>query len=365
MPQPDQSLKPTCVPMPKFHCTHCEQHIDAPEEMAGTHANCPTCGEEIQIPGAASILPLTSASDKNGIESPAKLAESGKGLPTKPSRRKSRWWRYFKYSLISFGMLLFGAFGGPFQTAGPADSMASYTMSRAFSIALSVFVVTAFWSIIAAVIGATLASAAFKKSFSTWASGIYLTLMLGMSALVCFADLSGINEHGRDKTQVKGMMIDQSGHLWITMNLFRINLDLPKTPKVTRVSAPIETREFIKGGSYDQAMIKDADYEVAIMRIERKAKVIDLEEIRSGSINDIKNSGVASGVQAKTGETQITGHDALWSELLYTVNGREWCTRSLVFANGGTLWIIGVTGDSSKTIGLWNKIMSSVSIGSR
>lgn len=42
-------------PMPKFHCTHCGQHIDAPEETAGTPANCPSCGGEILVPG----IPLT------------------------------------------------------------------------------------------------------------------------------------------------------------------------------------------------------------------------------------------------------------------------------------------------------------------
>lgn len=37
--------------MPKFHCIHCNQHIDAPEAMSGTHSTCPTCGGAIQVPG--------------------------------------------------------------------------------------------------------------------------------------------------------------------------------------------------------------------------------------------------------------------------------------------------------------------------
>jgi DNA-directed RNA polymerase subunit RPC12/RpoP len=37
--------------MPKFHCIHCGQHIDAPETMSGMNSNCPTCSGEIQVPG--------------------------------------------------------------------------------------------------------------------------------------------------------------------------------------------------------------------------------------------------------------------------------------------------------------------------
>lgn len=37
--------------MPKFHCIHCGQHIDAPDEMSGSVASCPSCGGEIHVPG--------------------------------------------------------------------------------------------------------------------------------------------------------------------------------------------------------------------------------------------------------------------------------------------------------------------------
>jgi len=33
-----------------FYCCHCAQHIDAPDEMGGTMAHCPTCGGEIHVP---------------------------------------------------------------------------------------------------------------------------------------------------------------------------------------------------------------------------------------------------------------------------------------------------------------------------
>ena len=36
--------------MPKFNCPHCTQSIDAPEELAGTEAECPTCGGAITVP---------------------------------------------------------------------------------------------------------------------------------------------------------------------------------------------------------------------------------------------------------------------------------------------------------------------------
>jgi uncharacterized membrane protein YhaH (DUF805 family) len=37
--------------MPKFHCIHCGQRIDAPETMAGVQSACPTCNGAIQVPG--------------------------------------------------------------------------------------------------------------------------------------------------------------------------------------------------------------------------------------------------------------------------------------------------------------------------
>ena len=36
--------------MPKFECPHCSQSIDAPDELTGTDANCPTCGGAITVP---------------------------------------------------------------------------------------------------------------------------------------------------------------------------------------------------------------------------------------------------------------------------------------------------------------------------
>jgi DNA-directed RNA polymerase subunit RPC12/RpoP len=44
--------------MPKFHCIHCGQHIDAPEETAGSQSACPTCGGAIEVPGIPKTHPL-------------------------------------------------------------------------------------------------------------------------------------------------------------------------------------------------------------------------------------------------------------------------------------------------------------------
>jgi len=36
----------------KFKCPHCQQSLEAPEEMLGTAINCPTCNGSIQLPAA-------------------------------------------------------------------------------------------------------------------------------------------------------------------------------------------------------------------------------------------------------------------------------------------------------------------------
>ncbi len=37
--------------MPKFHCIHCGQRIDAVQEWAGKQVNCPSCAGAIVVPG--------------------------------------------------------------------------------------------------------------------------------------------------------------------------------------------------------------------------------------------------------------------------------------------------------------------------
>lgn len=36
----------------KFHCTHCSQKLEAPEEGAGRSLACPACAKQIQIPAS-------------------------------------------------------------------------------------------------------------------------------------------------------------------------------------------------------------------------------------------------------------------------------------------------------------------------
>ena len=43
--------------MAKFHCIHCGQRIDAPDELAGTDANCPACGGAITVPALSATPP--------------------------------------------------------------------------------------------------------------------------------------------------------------------------------------------------------------------------------------------------------------------------------------------------------------------
>lgn len=62
--------------MPKFHCIHCGQHIDAPDEMSGTKASCPTCGGDIAVPKNPSILvgyPVQADNSKMKNEAPEGL----------------------------------------------------------------------------------------------------------------------------------------------------------------------------------------------------------------------------------------------------------------------------------------------------
>ena len=59
--------------MAKFHCVHCLQKIDAPDELAGSSADCPTCGGAIKVPPLTALSSPTpkptskGRSSKNGV----------------------------------------------------------------------------------------------------------------------------------------------------------------------------------------------------------------------------------------------------------------------------------------------------------
>jgi len=90
--------------MPKFHCIHCGQRIDASDELAGTHSSCPTCGGEIHIPvctitdtsttvyhhqDSPSTPPPLPASDDRATVRPNQLALIGKSRPKASGIRNS------------------------------------------------------------------------------------------------------------------------------------------------------------------------------------------------------------------------------------------------------------------------------------
>jgi len=55
--------------MAKFECPHCSQRIDAPEELAGTNAECPACGGAITVPNIDPVKP-SQPSLKVAVDSP-------------------------------------------------------------------------------------------------------------------------------------------------------------------------------------------------------------------------------------------------------------------------------------------------------
>ena len=60
----------------KFHCEHCEQRIDAPDELAGTDADCPACGEAITVPisGSKKQLPVLPEEEQRKLIQQEQLA---------------------------------------------------------------------------------------------------------------------------------------------------------------------------------------------------------------------------------------------------------------------------------------------------
>lgn len=47
----------------KFHCPHCSQHLEAPEEAAGTGFACPSCGQQIEVPMPAAAEARSTSSE--------------------------------------------------------------------------------------------------------------------------------------------------------------------------------------------------------------------------------------------------------------------------------------------------------------
>lgn len=75
----------------KFHCTHCGQSIDAPDELMGAEANCPTCEGEITVPTSVieRELPKQPEEEQNTLRQQAELAS--KSAPEKPVKKLPDW----------------------------------------------------------------------------------------------------------------------------------------------------------------------------------------------------------------------------------------------------------------------------------
>lgn len=74
--------------MPKFHCIHCGQRIDAPDQLAGTNASCPTCGGEIVVPDLPD-QPRTSIEHRHTSETTTPAKNPATSASVAPSRAEA------------------------------------------------------------------------------------------------------------------------------------------------------------------------------------------------------------------------------------------------------------------------------------
>ena len=59
------------MPDVTFNCPHCQQHIEAPEEMVGMSAQCPTCQKDFQVPASSPTPSLRTPPFKRSPASPS------------------------------------------------------------------------------------------------------------------------------------------------------------------------------------------------------------------------------------------------------------------------------------------------------
>ena len=67
--------------MPKFYCTHCGQHIDAPLELAGQSAGCPACSNQVIVPIAHASAKFYCTHCGQHIDAPLELAGQSASCP--------------------------------------------------------------------------------------------------------------------------------------------------------------------------------------------------------------------------------------------------------------------------------------------
>jgi DNA-directed RNA polymerase subunit RPC12/RpoP len=52
----------------KFECSHCSQHLEAPDEMSGESVDCPSCGVCLVVPDALVVPTSDSGLDETTSE---------------------------------------------------------------------------------------------------------------------------------------------------------------------------------------------------------------------------------------------------------------------------------------------------------
>ncbi|MFA6716299.1 MAG: hypothetical protein WCS27_13045, partial [Victivallaceae bacterium] len=77
----------------KFKCPHCQQSLEAPEDMLGTAIDCPSCNGQIQIPASQSQPDAESASVST------KRRHTGEG---KQSKRDTKTKQRFRVERVVF-----------------------------------------------------------------------------------------------------------------------------------------------------------------------------------------------------------------------------------------------------------------------
>ena len=163
--------------MPKFYCTHCGQHIDAPDELAGSHLACPTCGGEIDVPALEELTPFIHKAPPQPTPPPIQ------------TKKKTAFWsaRSLKATLGAGGLCLLGTL------IRPSTAMERMGFSdRGFATILGETLGAVFAAgLIALVIALVIAGimSAFKKRFAESLSRSYSIGVLVVAGLALVGNL--------------------------------------------------------------------------------------------------------------------------------------------------------------------------------
>jgi len=374
----------------KFNCIHCNQSINAPEEMSGLNANCPTCASPITVPDHR----LKELNDVEGIQEDDKVDSEGQICEdtTDPNSSVSageimscifqiiKSSKYTKITITTTVLIIAVNFYAPIHTSYPYTDfnfhlfrlMTTQSLYRVLFGALPyialLFVITYFIEHFA------------KKNLSIVNTSAYAIILFLVSIADCllvwerWTNYYVIMNENRAKATQRILDINRevaeytfntnnlNNKEWNRRVIFGIELSFPGEPSIKKVSAPMETGELIKNGYYDQAMLKKSDYEIVFSRIVRSQNNIDLAEIMNGTISDLSNHHLVSNVNHTSGERTIDNFATMWAEVTYNINNQEWCTRYLIFHDGPTLWMLGMTAKGNSQKHIWEKVLDSIRI---